>query len=162
MGLAESRWLASPVSLPCLASTLLSLFCVDGEDSQRYEAGTFSMSGSSFLQEELFSNYLRLASYLFCCLSGAKGCMPISNAAIWFALPWKCQPGRLWGHSCLLPKHSLCLWRQERTNVTVCMLVPRHDQAGHLGLLYPVWLWTGSILDTPVEQLCTAFGWCKG
>lgn len=87
MGLAESRWLVSPVSLPCLAPTLLSLFCVDGEDSQRYEAGTFSMSGSSFLQEELFSNYLRLASYLFCCLSGAKGCMPISNAAIWFALP---------------------------------------------------------------------------
>lgn len=95
MGLAESRWLVIPASLPCLAPTLLSLFRVDAEDSEGYEAGTFSMSGRSFLQEELFSNYLRLASYLLCCLSGAKGWMPISNAAIWFALPWKCQPGRL-------------------------------------------------------------------
>lgn len=94
MELAESRWLLSPDE-PCLAPTLLSLFCVDAEGGQGPEAGTFSMSGSIFLQEELFSNYLSLAAYLFCCLSGAKGCMPISSAAIWFALPWKCQPGRL-------------------------------------------------------------------
>lgn len=109
MWLAESTWLVIP-GLLCLAPTSLHLFWVDAEGSQGSAAGTFVMSRSCFLQKELFSNYLRLASYPFCCLASEEGCMPIRNAAIWFALPWKCQPERLWGCSCLLSKHSSRLW----------------------------------------------------
>lgn len=86
-------------------STCFTAFVVGGcKGSQVSVAGTFGMPRSCLLQKELFSNYLRLASYPFCCLSSEEGCMPISNVAIWFALPWKCQPERLWGYSCLLSK----------------------------------------------------------
>lgn len=95
MSIQMSRSLVIP-GLSCLAPTLLHLFWIDAEDRQGSKAGTFAMSRRCFLQKGLFSNHLRLTSYtFFCCLSSEGGCMPISNAAIWFALPWKCQPERL-------------------------------------------------------------------